>query len=122
MKNHIIILIIVFSLIIFPVINLIPQTTIIPICFAAEKITPYKPEVRYIKPQSMLKEPQQKAEIKSKRKIWPWVIGGVVLIGVAVAIAGGGGGGDSGGSPSTNGEGDNNPPTNDEPVDVDVTW
>lgn len=34
------------------------------------------------------------SEVKKKRKTWPWVVAGIVVVGAGVALAGGGGGDD----------------------------
>ena len=108
--SYLIITTIIPILIILPVIH-IPPHPIIPICMAAEKITPYEPTVKYTKPIS--EKPKENPEIKtpSKKKKWPWIVGGIVIIGAAVALAGGGG---------TDGGGDEPPPPED--ADVDITW
>ena len=67
-----------------------------------------EPDVKYIKPESTSKETQPPSEIKSphKRKKWPWIVDGFLLIGAAVAAAGRGGGEEH----------------HDPRVDVDVSW
>jgi hypothetical protein len=99
----------IYQLIVIPIItNYFSYFT--PMCLAAEKITPYKPQVRY-------SDSEEKSEISppEKRRIWPWVVGGLVLVGIALG-AGGSSDGDGGESDrgGGGGGGDN--------VDVDVSW
>jgi len=95
--------------IIFPLVSI--SSVCLPLtCKAAERVTPHKPEVRYTEPRVVTNEPPKSKEIKKplKRKVWPWVVGGVIIGGALAALSGGGGGGGEDNAPNT--------------VDVDVSW
>ena len=92
--SFLIIIFIIFHIIIFPIASDYFICFSSFTCMAAERITPYKPQVRYSESYAGFKLESAK-EIKTtpKRKVWPWVVGGIVIIG---AVLGAGGSSDSG--------------------------
>ena len=102
--RYLIIIVMITSLIIFSI-SPISSLSFSGTCLAGERVTPYKPEVKYIKPKAIKEKPKKTPEIElhRKKRIWPWVVGGAVVAASIALLA------------------DKDKPE-DSYVDVDVSW